>query len=154
MKTILDGESATRSTVIDVEKKTAQVVHCWKKDRDAQRYQLTFNYHFDVELTEVYRLAALWVNKDFQNRMRSDNFTASQLEAQEKKVISITEMYAKKERVAKSPAETALSAFAKLDANAQAALLEQLLDTQTESVQDETTQESKEREQETVDLSS
>ena len=126
MKALVQGESGTRSTIISVEEKTATVTHCWKKDRDAKRYELTFNYIFDVELEEVYRLAALWVNKDFQNRMRADGFTEKQLEAQEGQEISVTEMYAKKEHAGRDPVKAATSAFSKLSDEEKAALLEEL----------------------------
>ena len=125
MKTLLNGESGSRNVEIDLEKKEAKVTHCWKKDRDAQRYELTFTYKLDCTDEELARYALLWVNKDYQNRMRSENFTKSDLERQEAKPISIKEMYEKRERVA-DPFKRAASAVTKLSDAEKAELLKLL----------------------------
>lgn len=114
MKKLLSGEAGNRSTVINVETKTAAVTHCWKRDRNSTRYQLNFNYSFDVEPEEVYRFAALWVNKDYQNRMRAESYSEKELAAIEQSTISVKGMYAKKERGPHDPKKAAESALSKL----------------------------------------
>lgn len=125
MKKLMNGETGTRSTVIDGmgEVVTATVTHCWKKDRDSTRYQLCFSYLFDVEIEEAYRLAALWVNKDYQNRMRVESYNEKELAELEKSPISVTEMYAKKDRAPRDPKKAALTALKKLSKEEVAAIL-------------------------------
>ena len=126
MKKILDGESGSRGVAVDVEKKTVKVTHCWKKDKDAQRYELTFVYDFDVELSEVYRLAALWVNKDMQNRMRGDNAGEKDLGRYEKAPISVSGLYNPRERGPADPVKAAKRALERLSDEERAAILAQL----------------------------
>ena len=122
MKKLLQGESGSRGTVIDVKSKLAVVTHCWKQSKDSTRYQLEYKYSFDVEIEEVYRLAALWVNKDFQNRMRVEKHNEKELTAQEGEVISVKKMYEKRERAAKDPVKAAASAFGKISDAERAAM--------------------------------
>ena len=124
MKKLVNGEAGTRSVVIStsdkkdeesgIAQKQAVVTHCWKKDRDATRYELVFTYLFDVSEREVYRLAALWLNKDFQNRMRVEAYNEKELAAIEKTVISVKEMYAKRDRKERDPKKAAATAISKM----------------------------------------
>lgn len=114
MKKLLQGESGSRSIKVDLEAKTAQVTHCWKKDKNAARYELSFTYSLDVDEKEIHRLAVLWINKDFQNRMRSEGTTEKELIELEKSPISVLEMYSKKERAPRDPKKAAASALSKL----------------------------------------
>jgi hypothetical protein len=125
MKKILDGESGSRGVVIDIPNKKAVVEHCWKKDKDAQRYQLKFVYVFDVSLEETYRLAALWVNKDFQNRMRSEKASEGDLARYEGTPISVKEMYATKDREV-DPMKRVVNALEKLSDEERAELIKML----------------------------
>ena len=103
MKKILQGETGHRDIVVDAKTKVVDVTHLWKKDKDGDRYQLNFKYEFDISEAEILRLAALWVNKDLQNRMRTEGWTPKQLESQEKEVISVAEFYAPRERMPRDP---------------------------------------------------
>ncbi len=123
MKKLLAGESGQRATIVDVAAKTVVVTHCWKRDRTATRYQLEYTYSFDVSEAEVYRLAALWVNKDFQNRMRVEQYNEKELTQFERDSISVKEMYAKKERGPRDPKKAAATAMSKLNAAEQAEIL-------------------------------
>lgn len=113
MKKLLSGDAGTRKVTLGANKKFATVQHCWKKDRDSQRYALTFEYSIDVSQDEMYRYAMLWINKDFQNRMRGDGCNESALKGYEAKPISIKEMYSKKERNV-DPMSAAKRAVAKM----------------------------------------
>ena len=114
MKKILQGETGHRDIVVDAKTKVVDVTHLWKKDKDGDRYQLNFKYEFDISETEILRLAALWVNKDLQNRMRTEGWTPKQLESQEKEVISVAEFYAPRERMPRDPKKAAQAALSKL----------------------------------------
>lgn len=126
MKKLVGGEVGTRDIKINVEKRYVDVKHLWKKDKDSDRYELQFRYQFDCEMKEIYRLAALWINKDMQNRMRQAGYTPSQLEKQEKEPISVREFYEPKKRVPKSKTEAALDAMKKLSEEEREALLKML----------------------------
>ena len=125
MKRLVQGESGSRDVVVDITSKVVDVKHCWKKDKDSTRYELDFKYQFDVEESEVYRLAALWVNKDMQNRMRTDRCNEKQLEKLEAEVISVSEFYTPKERAPRDPFVAAKNAFAKLSEEDRKALISQ-----------------------------
>lgn len=114
MKKLLQGETAQRNVQPDAKAKTAVVDHSWKKSNESPRYQLRFSYDFSqCSEDEILRLATLWVNKDFQNRMRSQEWGEKELKAQEEKPIDVAEMYRETRRAAdpKSKAKKALSAL-------------------------------------------
>lgn len=106
MNIIKRGEKAEkRPVVVDVESRVATVVHTWKPEKDSDvRYELTFKYDYSaVDDEAIWRLATLWVNKDFQNRMRMAKFSEAGLEELESKPIDVAEMYAKKSRAPVDP---------------------------------------------------
>lgn len=118
MKRLTSGESATREVIItlseEITERTAAVTHAWKKDKDAIRYQLKFTYLFDIPLESVYKYAALWINKDYQNRMRGETLNEKALEKLEQSPISVKEMYTAKPRTERDPVKAAHKALESL----------------------------------------
>ena len=123
MKKLLNGDAGKRSVLVAKDKKTATVEHCWKASSDSPRYNLKFVYNLDVPQAEIYRLAVLWINKDFQNRMRSEKLKESDLVELEKSPISVAEIYEKKERAPRDPRKAAANALEKLSEAERAEIL-------------------------------
>ena len=125
MKKLLSDDKGSRS--IAISGKVVEVNHCWKVDKDSPRYQLKFTYDFAaLSDGEVLRLAALWVNKDFQNRMRTERWTEKELNHQEQSVIDVKEMYSERRRNGVDPLKRAQNALDKLSPEELEFLLKQV----------------------------
>lgn len=126
MKKILDGEQGSRNVSVDMANRSAVVDHCWKRDKASQRYQLRFGYDLSkVSDEEVWRYALLWINKDYQNRLRAEAAGEKELAEAEATPIDVHAMY-ERERAKVNPAAAVQRQLGKLSDSERADLMRQL----------------------------